>query len=131
MCLTYKVNQREQYTHSGVYQHSPRIPSSGVPPPGSLLLHPCYTPNARSTRHIVRSVRTWPEDAIPRLQECFKTTDWDVFRGQEGLARSSLDEFNVSVLDYRLLCDYWHIFVAGLCRSKPKTLHDGKAEIIN
>ena len=54
------------YPHLGLFDHV------------SLLLHPCYTPTARSTRPVVRSVRTWPDDAIPRLQDCFDSTDWDV-----------------------------------------------------
>ena len=49
---------------------------------------------------IVRYVRTWPEDAIPRLQDCFDSTDWDVSRGQEVLTQSSLD----LVLDYINFC---------------------------
>ncbi|KAK0148638.1 hypothetical protein N1851_011033 [Merluccius polli] len=81
-----------------------RIPTWGLSDHVSLLLHPYYTPKARSTRPVVRSVRTWPEDVIPRLQDCFDSTDWDIFRGQEALTRSSLDEFTVSVLDYINFC---------------------------
>ncbi|KAK0155001.1 hypothetical protein N1851_002677 [Merluccius polli] len=91
-CATRGNNILDQvYTNIAHAYRAQAYPYLGLSDHVSLLLDPYYTQKARSTRPVVRSVRTWPEDAIPRLQDCFDSTDWDVFRGQEALTRSSLD----------------------------------------
>ncbi|KAF5899876.1 adenylate cyclase type 2-like, partial [Clarias magur] len=39
-----------------------------------------YTTRNKTAGFSVRTVRSWPEDAIPRLQDCFSSTDWDIFK---------------------------------------------------
>lgn len=65
-----------------------------------LLLYPRYAQKIWATRLLVRSVWTWPEDTVPRLQDCFHTTDWAVISGQGTLTCGSLDEFTATVLNY-------------------------------
>lgn len=48
----------------------------------SLLLLPHYRPKIKTDGPMVKTVRTWPDDAIPKLQECFHHTHWNVFGGQ-------------------------------------------------
>lgn len=43
----------------------------------SLLLTPAYTPLNRQTKPIKRTITTWPENAIHRLQDCFEHTRWN------------------------------------------------------
>ncbi|KAK0131026.1 RNA-directed DNA polymerase from mobile element jockey [Merluccius polli] len=77
-CATRGNNILDQvYTNIAHAYRAQAYPYLGLSDHVSLLLHPYYTQKARSTRPVVRSVRTWPEDAIPRLQDCFDSTDWD------------------------------------------------------
>ncbi|KAK0148357.1 NLR family CARD domain-containing protein 3 [Merluccius polli] len=64
----------------------------------SLLLSPAYTPLSRSTRPTTKTIRTWPENALPRLQDCFTVTDWVLFEHHE------LETFTSTVLDYIKFC---------------------------
>uniref|UniRef100_A0A669EHA4 Reverse transcriptase domain-containing protein n=1 Tax=Oreochromis niloticus TaxID=8128 RepID=A0A669EHA4_ORENI len=64
----------------------------------SLLLSPAYTPLRRSARPTTRTVTTWPENALSKLQDCFTETDWDIFEHQD------LETFTGSVLDYIKFC---------------------------
>uniref|UniRef100_A0AAZ1X703 Reverse transcriptase domain-containing protein n=1 Tax=Oreochromis aureus TaxID=47969 RepID=A0AAZ1X703_OREAU len=64
----------------------------------SLLLSPAYTPLRRSARPTTRTVTTWPENALHKLQDCFTETDWDIFEHQD------LETFTGSVLDYIKFC---------------------------
>lgn len=49
----------------------------------SLLLSPAYTPFRLRARPITKTVITWPDDALTKLQDCFQQTDWDLFEQQE------------------------------------------------
>lgn len=65
----------------------------------SLLLHPQCTPKIKN-----KDVRMWPEAAFPQLQDCFHSTNWEVFRGRGTPTRESLDEYTTSVMDYIHFC---------------------------
>lgn len=41
---------------------------------------------------------------VPMLEDCFHSTDWDVFRGCGALTRESLDEYTTAVVDYINFC---------------------------
>ena len=45
----------------------------------SLLLSPAYTPLRCRARPTTKIVTTWPRNALFKLQDCFKQTDWDLF----------------------------------------------------
>ncbi|KAL6477278.1 hypothetical protein MHYP_G00131130 [Metynnis hypsauchen] len=64
----------------------------------SLLLSPVYTPLRRRARPTMKTVTTWPDNALSKLQDCFEQTDWDLFEHQE------LETFTVTVLDYIKFC---------------------------
>uniref|UniRef100_A0A8C7X192 Reverse transcriptase domain-containing protein n=1 Tax=Oryzias sinensis TaxID=183150 RepID=A0A8C7X192_9TELE len=64
----------------------------------SLLLPPTYTPLRRSRRPITKTITTWPDDALSRLQDCFEQTDWNLFHHQE------LETHTSTVLDYVKFC---------------------------
>nr|XP_049595883.1 uncharacterized protein LOC125980593 [Syngnathus scovelli] len=49
----------------------------------SLLLFPAYTPLRRKLRPTLRTITSWPEDALHKLKDCFQRTDWDLFDHQE------------------------------------------------
>lgn len=85
----------QAYPHLGMSDHL------------ALMLHPCYTSKIKTAGPIVKTVRSWPEGAIPELQDSFHHTDWSVFEGRGMLTCESLDEYTPTVLDYINFCvDY-------------------------
>ncbi|KAK0136684.1 hypothetical protein N1851_027131 [Merluccius polli] len=88
------------YTNTADAYKAQVYPHLGLSDHLSLL----YTPKIKSARSITKSRRTWPEDAIPMLQDCFYHTDWDVFRGQGTDTRESMDEYTSTVLCYINFC---------------------------
>ncbi|XP_072769008.1 uncharacterized protein [Nerophis lumbriciformis] len=79
------------------YRATP-LPQLGQSDHLSLLLSPTYTPIRRQARPITKTVMTWPDDALPKLQDCFQHTDWDLFQQQE------LETATGTVLDYIKFC---------------------------
>lgn len=69
----------------------------------SLLLTPAYTPLSRQTKPTKRTITTWPEDALPRLQDCFEHTQWDAFY-HEDLATFT-DTILHQVLHWKCHCE--------------------------
>lgn len=64
----------------------------------ALHLIPAYTPRRKSASTTTRTVKTWPEGASEQLQDCFESTDWDIFKHQD------LGQYTTSVLDYIKYC---------------------------
>ncbi|CAG5958704.1 unnamed protein product [Menidia menidia] len=64
----------------------------------SLLLTPAYTPLSRQTKPTKKTITTWPEDALPQLQDCFENTQWEAFYHED------LEIFTDAVLSYIKYC---------------------------
>lgn len=64
----------------------------------SLLVLPAYTPLRRSTPITTRTVITWPDTASEQLQECFESTNWEVFEHPD------LELHTTAVLEYIKFC---------------------------
>lgn len=47
----------------------------------SVMLIPAYKPQLIRGKHTSRQVKVWPKGAMSVLQDCFETTDWEMFRG--------------------------------------------------
>lgn len=73
------------------YKVSP-IPHLGQSDHLSLFLTPAYRPLIQRTMPEVRSIQIWSEDAVPQLQDCLQTTDWDIF------AEEDLTDYTSTVL---------------------------------
>ena len=112
------------YTNTADAYKAQVYPHLGLSDHLSLLLHPRYTPKIKSAGSITKSRRTWPEDAIPMLQDCFYHTDWDVFRGQGTDTRESMDEYTSTVLCYINFCVDNVTSWKHLCVSEQETLDD-------
>ena len=46
-----------------------------------ILLIPAYKQKLKQEVAVTRSLRKWSEDADAKLQECFASTDWNMFPG--------------------------------------------------
>ncbi len=91
--------------HSGscLHQHQACLQSHILPPPQPVRpsfppVSPAYTPLRHRARPTTKTVKTWPGNALFKLQDCFKQTDWDLFVHQE------LETFTGTVLDYVKFC---------------------------
>ena len=45
----------------------------------TVMLMPAYRPLVKVTKPVRKEVRVWPEGAVEAIQDCFNTTDWEVF----------------------------------------------------
>jgi hypothetical protein len=61
-------------THRDVYKALPR-PPVGKSDHNSILLIPAYMQKVPMTR----SIQKWSDDADATLQDCFASTDWNMF----------------------------------------------------
>ncbi|XP_034081183.1 uncharacterized protein LOC117552071 [Gymnodraco acuticeps] len=64
----------------------------------SLLLIPAYSPIRKSVSTIIKTIKTWPLDATPQLQDCFENTDWVFFEHED------LEQYTSAVLGYIKHC---------------------------
>ena len=61
----------------------------------SLFLYPAYRQRLKQSNPVTRQVKLWTPQAESTLQDCFATTDWDVFR-----AAATQGDSSISVEDY-------------------------------
>ncbi|KAK0145556.1 hypothetical protein N1851_015510 [Merluccius polli] len=64
---------------TGGYRATP-LPHLGQSDHSTVMLIPAYQPLVKRTKPIVKVTRSWPDGAISALQDCFDTTDWDMFK---------------------------------------------------
>ncbi|KAI4905306.1 hypothetical protein NFI96_022731, partial [Prochilodus magdalenae] len=72
-----------------------RRPSFGDSDHISLFMYPVYRQRLKQSDPVSRQVQLWTPEAESTLQDCFATTDWDVFR-----AAATLEDSSVSIDDY-------------------------------
>lgn len=87
-------------TYSNVKQgfRAIQLPHLGQSDHMSLFLIPAYTPIRKRIPTTVKTIRTWPADASLQLQDCFKSTNWDVFE------HLNLEQYTTAVLAYIRFC---------------------------
>ena len=74
-----------------------QLPHLGLSDHMSLLLLPAYTP-LKKKAPTTKTIKTWPDDASQQLQDCFETTNWDIFKHQD------LEVYTSTVLCYIKHC---------------------------
>ncbi|KAI4876485.1 hypothetical protein NFI96_000039 [Prochilodus magdalenae] len=72
-----------------------RRPSFGDSDHNSLFMYPVYRQRLKQSEFVSRQVQLWTPEAESTLQDCFATTDWDVFR-----AAATQEDSSVSIDDY-------------------------------
>lgn len=98
-CATRGANTLDKvYTNIKLGYRAIQQPHLGKSDHMSLLLIPAYAPLRKTAPTIIKTVKTWPDDASLQLQDCFNRTNWDVFEHHD------LDVFTDSVLCYIKNC---------------------------
>ncbi|XP_024143131.1 uncharacterized protein LOC112155633 [Oryzias melastigma] len=83
------------YTNvKGAYRAAPR-PHFGHSDHISLFLYPAYRQRLKQSAPVTKPVQLWTPEIEDTLQDCFTTTDWDVFK-----AAATLEDSSVSIQDY-------------------------------
>lgn len=80
-------------------------PHLGVTDYIAIQLVSTYWPMLKSRKATQKAITVWPDEAVPMLQDCFQTTDWQMFKeaASEG-GDVNLEEYTSSVLDYIRKC---------------------------
>ena len=65
-------------THRDAYKALPH-PPFGKSDQNYILLIPAYKQSLKQEAPVTRWVRKWSEEADARLQDCFASTDWNMF----------------------------------------------------
>lgn len=61
------------------YRAAP-LPHIGSSDHRTVILQPAYRPRVQREPAEKKSIRVWPQDALPALQDCFECTQWSIFR---------------------------------------------------
>ncbi|XP_061896568.1 uncharacterized protein LOC133645727 [Entelurus aequoreus] len=71
----------------------------------SMMLIPAYKPLLIRKQATVKQVRTWPEGAMEALQNCFESTDWNMFKAAATNNHNTcVEEYAESVSAYIQKC---------------------------
>uniref|UniRef100_A0A3B1KH12 Reverse transcriptase domain-containing protein n=1 Tax=Astyanax mexicanus TaxID=7994 RepID=A0A3B1KH12_ASTMX len=91
-------------THRGAYRASP-LPHLGASDHLTIMLMPAYRPLVKVTKPVLKQVRVWPEGSSEALQDCFSTTDWNMFREAATHNNSTdIQEYTETVSAYITKC---------------------------
>ncbi len=66
-------------TQRGAYKALP-LPHLGTSDHITVMLIPAYRPIVKVTKPVHRQIQVWPEGSSEALQDCFNTTDWNMFK---------------------------------------------------
>ncbi|KAI3352137.1 hypothetical protein L3Q82_020949 [Scortum barcoo] len=77
-----------------------------------MLMHAAYRQRVKVIKPVLKEVRVWPQEATSALQDCFGTTDWEMFK--EAATYNNLidvEEYTDTVTSYITKCidDVTHI----------------------
>ena len=91
-------------SHKGAYKASP-LPHIGLSDHITVMLIPAYRPRVKITKPVRKQVRVWPEGATSALQDCFATTDWEMFKQAATYnSHTDINEYTDTVTAYISKC---------------------------
>ncbi len=88
----------------GAYKALP-LPHLGASDHITVMLMPAYRPLVKAIKPVHKQIQVWPEGSSEALQDCFNTTDWDIFK-QAATYNSTTDlqEYTETVTAYITKC---------------------------
>ena len=100
MCNQRETNLDHLYsTHRDAYKALPR-PPFGKSDHNSILLIPAYKQKLKQEAPVTRSIKKWSDEADAKLQDCFASTDWNMFRDSS----DGIEEYTTSVTGFINKC---------------------------
>ncbi len=98
-CATRGANTLDKvYSNIRMGFRAKPLPHLGLSDHMSVHLIPTYTPLRKRAPTITKIVKTWPEGTSQQLQDCFESTDRDIFEHQD------LEQYTAAVLGYIKHC---------------------------
>ena len=79
-------------THRDAYKALPH-PPFGKSDHNYILLIPAYKHKIKQEAPVTRSIKKWSDEAGAKLQDCFASTDWNMFRNSS----DGIEEYTTSV----------------------------------
>ena len=86
-------------THRDAHKALPR-PPFGKSDHNSILLIPAYKQKLKQEAPVTRSIKKWSDEADAKLQDCFASTDWNMFRDSS----DGIEEYTTSVTGFINKC---------------------------
>ena len=80
-------------TGRNAYKALPCLPF-GKSDHNSILLFPAYKQKLKQEAPVTRSIKKWSDEADAKLQDCFASTDWNMFR----YSSNGIAEYTASVI---------------------------------
>ena len=87
------------FTPHTEYKALPR-PPFGKSDHNSVLLIPADKQKLKQEAPVTRSIRPWSDEADAKLQDCFASTDWNMFQGSS----DGIEEYTTSVTGFINKC---------------------------
>ena len=94
-----KKNPRPPLLLTDPYKALPR-PPFGKFDHNSILLNPAYKQKLKQEVPVTRSIRKWSDDVNATLQDCFASTDCNMFRDSS----NGTEEYTTSVISFINKC---------------------------
>ena len=82
-------------THRAAHKALPRLPF-GISAHNSILLIPACKQKLKQEVPVIRSIRKRSDDADAKLQDCFASTDWNMFLDSS----DDIEEYTTSVIGF-------------------------------
>ena len=86
-------------THKDTYKALPH-PPFGKSDHNSILLIPACNQKLKQEAPVSRSIKKWSDEADAQLQDCFSSTDWNMFRDSS----DGIEEYTTSVTGFINKC---------------------------
>ena len=91
-------------TQRGAYKALP-LPHLGASDHITVMLMPAYRPLVKVAKPVQKQIQVWPEGSSEALQDCFDTTDWNMFKQAATYNNSTdLQEYSETVTAYITKC---------------------------
>ncbi len=91
-------------TQRGAYKALP-LPHLGASDHITVMLMPAYRPLVKVIKPVHKQIQVWPEGSSEALQDCFDTTDWDMFKQAATYNNTTdLQEYSETVTAYITKC---------------------------
>ncbi len=91
-------------TQRGAYRALP-LPHLGASDHITVMLMPAYRPLVKAIKPVHKQIQVWPEGSSEALQDCFDTTDWDMFKQAATYNNTTdLQEYSETVTAYITKC---------------------------
>ena len=91
----YKTLDHLYSTHRDAYKALPH-PPFGKSDHNSILLISAYKQKLKQEAPVTRSIKKWSDEADTKLQVCFASTDWNMFRDSS----DGIEENTTSVIGF-------------------------------